>query len=313
MEPTPLTKEPVKEMTDGQVYVPAATSMPAAASSPAATPSPAAYVAKEKTVAPQAAAPNEKLAIHKPPHGSPPAGPAAPVSSHSSPGSPSHSSSPAPNGSIKRGITYTTGQLAQANALSGMTWGTDWDSSVTPGAGMTQGSLNFQFVPQLWGPDQNTHVKFWDNNAAGHPYLLFYNEPMMGGSNGPNVDANQAAQDFNSYMLPKQKAGAKVSTPCVANSQGQYMQDFLSHFQPGAIDVMCFHWYGNDVGGLQQTVEEFSGYAKKAGIKEIWLSEFAVQPTPQDLSPYLSYLDEKLDRYAYNLNDMGAGQQSYCA
>lgn len=143
-------------------------------------------------------------------------------------------------------------------------------------------------------------------NVAGAKHLLFYNEPDMDQSvGGSGIDVGTAVQDFKDIMQPLQAQGKAVSTPCVANSDSDYLESFLKEFPNGSIDILCFHWYGPDVNGLSSTVDTFQGLASKYGVKQLWMNEWAVQPAPNDLSQFTSYLDGKVDRYAYNMNDMG--------
>ena len=148
-------------------------------------------------------------------------------------------------------------------------------------------------------------------NAAGAKSALFYNEPDMDQSvGGSGIDVGTAIADFSTYMKPLQLQGKAVSTPCVANSDSGYLETFLEAFPSGSIDILCFHWYGPDINGLQSTVEQFQALASKHGVKQMWMNEWAVQPAPSDLSSFVSYLDGKVDRYAYNMNDM-AGSTGY--
>ncbi len=144
------------------------------------------------------------------------------------------------------------------------------------------------------------------SNAAGAKNALFYNEPDMPQSvGGSGIDVGTAIQDFSTYMKPLQDKGVKVSTPCVANSDNQYLEQFLGGLPKGTtVDILCFHWYGPDIGGLQSTVKQFKDTASSYGIKEVWINEWAVQPAPNDLSSFTSYLEQNVDRYAYNMNDM---------
>ena len=148
-------------------------------------------------------------------------------------------------------------------------------------------------------------------NVGDAKNLLFYNEPDMPQSvGGSGIDVGTAISDFITIMQPLQAHGKAVSTPCVANSDSGYLETFLKEFPNGSIDILCFHWYGPDINGLRQTVESFQGLASKYGVKQIWMNEWAVQPPPNDLSSFTSYLDGKVDRYAYNMNDM-AGSTGY--
>ena len=201
-----------------------------------------------------------------------------------------------------KGVAYNT--PAQATQISGLAWACNWGQLVT------LESPPFEYVPQLWGKKEGM-VESIKANAAGAKACLFYNEPDktldVGGS---QIDIGTVISDFTSVMKPIQAAGTKVSTPCVANSGLDFMTSFVKAFDKGSIDIMCFHWYGNDVGGLKSVVESFQALATEYEIKEMWINEWAVQPAPNDLSSYTSYLDGAVTRYAYNMNDI-AGSTGY--
>ena len=218
------------------------------------------------------------------------------VSPSASP-TPSSSTSSPKDSTGAKGLVYN--DASQANTMS-IAWGCNWGQT----AGIS--NPNFEYVPQLWG-QKNDFASTIASNAASAKAVLFYNEPDIPTSEGGSgIDVGQTISDFNTYMAPLKSSGKKVSTPCVANSDNDYMDQFLSGVGSGAVDIMCFHWYGNDISGLQGTVETFKALASKHGVSELWISEMAVQPTPSDLSPYLSYLNGAVDRYAYNLNDLGS-------
>ena len=214
----------------------------------------------------------------------------------SSPTTPS-SSSNSTDKTAAKGVVYDSGTAQQAISLA-PAWACDWDA--TPD---TSG-YNFQFVPQLWGP---THT-ITTSDVASSDYVLFYNEPdNCQGTGGACVGDTQAISDFNSRMKPFQSAGKKVSTPCVMNPSSSYMETFLQGFSKGAMDVLCFHWYGDDLSGLQQTVQTFKSLQQTYQIGELWIGEMGVNSKPSDISQYTQYLDGVVNRYAYNLNFLGSG------
>ena len=257
------------------------------------------------------AAVEEKYAPHGGNHGPPQQGPPAPVAPTSSAyvappavessaaAAPVSSSAPAasspPTTGGAKGVAYNT--PAQATQISGLSWACNW--------GQTPAMSNppFEFVPQLWGtkPGMTDSIAA---NCAGAKACLFYNEPDKPQSEGGSeIDFAAAAIDFGTYMAPIRKAGTKVSTPCVANDGAGYMGSWLEKVGSGNVDIMCFHWYGNDAAGLKQTIQTFQGLASQYGIPELWINEWAVQPAPSDLSSYIDAM-EGVTRYAYNMNDM---------
>ena len=159
-------------------------------------------------------------------------------------------------------------------------------------------------MPQLWGPSHTITT----SDTANSDYVLFYNEPdNCQGTGGSCVGAPQAITDFTSKMKPFQTAGKKVSTPCVMNPSSAYMETFLKGFDKGALDILCFHWYGDDLAGLQSTVQTFKSLQQTYQVKELWISEMGVNSKPSDVSQYTQYLDGAVDRYAYNLYNLGSG------
>ena len=255
----------------------------------------------------------EKYAPHGGNHGPPQQGPPAPVAPTSSAyvappvvessaaaalvssSAPVVSSPPTSGGA--KGVAYNT--PAQATQISGLSWACNW--------GQTAAMPNppFEFVPQLWGTKDGMTASI-GANCAGAKACLFYNEPDKSlDEGGSAIDWPQAATDFGTYMAPIRKAGTKVSTPCVANDGAGYMESWLGKVGSGNVDIMCFHWYGNDAAGLKSTIQTFQGLASQYGIPELWINEWAVQPAPSDLSTYISTMEEgKVTRYAYNMNDM---------
>ena len=86
------------------------------------------------------------------------------------------------------------------------------------------------------------------------------------------------------------------------------METFLQGVGSGAVDVLCFHWYGDDLGGLQSSVQTFSQLKSTYNIPEMWISEMGVNSKPSDISSYTQYLDGGVvNRYAYNLYFLGSG------
>ena len=251
-------------------------------------------------VAPPAPSPNTPAPQPSPASSAIAQAPSAPASSSAPAASSSAPSTPKTAGA--KGVAYNT--PAQASQVSGLAWACNWGQTADVS------NPSFEFVPQLWGnkPGMADSIK---SNCAGAKACLFYNEPDMSlAVGGSGIDVNTAISDFTSIMKPIQSAGSKVSTPCVANSDSSYMQTFVSAFPSGSIDIMCFHWYGNDLEGLKSTVGTFQALASQHGIKEMWINEWAVQPAPGDLSSYTSYLDGAVTRYAYNMNDI-AGSTGY--
>ncbi|KAG8532651.1 uncharacterized protein KY384_002528 [Bacidia gigantensis] len=205
----------------------------------------------------------------------------------------------------KRGILYKT--LDEANGMKGMSWGCNWDSSPMPAVGHAQGSLDFEFVPQLWGPE-DVHTSIWAANSQGAKYVMAFNEPNQpqgAGGCGP-MDAIAAVGPYESNFKANKDAGQKIVSPCVSNEAHEWLDTFISatSLKP---DAVCFHWYGQNKDELKGIVDTFKDLQSKHGVPELWLSEFAVNGglAPSDMQDLLSYLESSgVDRYAYNAEKM---------
>lgn len=196
-----------------------------------------------------------------------------------------------------KGVIYNAANAQQALSQA-PAWACDWD--VTPDVS----GYKFEFVPQLWGP---THT-ITTADTGTSDYVLFYNEPdNCSGTGGSCVGVQQTITDFTSKIKPFQTAGKKVSTPCVENPSTDYMKQFLGAFPKGSVDILCFHWYGDTLAELQSTVQSFKSIQSTYGCSELWLSEMGVNSNPSEISQYTQYLDGAVDRYAYNLYNLGAG------
>ena len=196
-----------------------------------------------------------------------------------------------------KGAAYNTADQVQGRDIA---WGCNWGQE--PGLSPT-----FDYVPQLWGKKNGFDTTIKANSASAKA-VLYYNEPDISTDlGGSGIDVGTAISDF-SIMQDIQKLGKKISSPCVANSGLDYADQFLSAFPKGSVDILCFHWYGEGVENLKIVVDQFAKLKETHGCSEMWINEWAVQPTPSDLSEYTSYLDGAVDRYAYNMNDIAGAQ-----
>ncbi|MCJ1275203.1 hypothetical protein MMC21_003004 [Puttea exsequens] len=201
------------------------------------------------------------------------------------------SSTSSPSGGVK-GVVFNEDNAARAATMSA-SWACNWDT--TPGAGVPPGA---EYVPQLWGPAKSLQVQ-------SSPYVLYYNEPDLcdsEGTGGSCVDVQTTINNFPGFK--SQASGKKVSSPCVRNSKADYLETFLKSQKP---DILCFHWYGYDLAGLTSTVEQFQQLQSTYQVGEIWIPEWGLNYTPTDISQYENYLNGQVNRYAYNLYNLGAG------
>ena len=213
------------------------------------------------------------------------------------------STAPSTDSAGAKGILYK--DLSMAQALTGMTWGTNWDSSPLPAVGKAQGNLGYEFVPQLWGSD-DVHTYWWSTNSPGHSWVMGFNEPnigLSGGGCGPMTEG-QAKDDYVNLLKVNKAAGQNLTSPCVSNDANDWLDNFLQLAVPELKpDALCFHWYGNDLDGLKGTVETYKAMQAKYEIYEIWMSEWAflADLSSEDASDVMSFLKTSgLDKYAYN-------------
>ncbi len=195
-----------------------------------------------------------------------------------------------------KGVIYKYPDTSSQAVSLDPSWACNWDSS--PGIS----NPPFEFVPQMWGPGATL------SDLSGSDYVLFYNEPdeCQSGAGGSCVSQSDTVRQFQTTFVPA-TSGKKVSTPCVTNGGASFLQSFLGSVGGSAVDVLCFHWYGDDLGSLQTAVQTFKQIQQQYSIKEIWINEMGVSSKPSDVSQYTEYLDTAVDRYAYNLFYLGSG------
>ena len=260
---------------------------------------------------------------------------------------PASSSSSAPvktNTGLKaRGILYggpeANAALSNANSYLGasngaMGWGWNWDSSPAPAAGHKTGTLDVQFVPMLLSAI-DTHTSLWNENSAGYPYLMGFNEPdMTTDKGGSQMDVGSCVQNWNTYMQPKASGSVKLISPGVTNNLDDsnmglhYLTSFLDQCKGCTIDVLAFHYYGkaSDLDYFKNTVQQFKNLQTQHGIPELWITEMAPTelPTKEQMDGFLEFLDSSesgVSRYAFNGLNTGTGQsldnavikEAYCA
>ena len=209
-----------------------------------------------------------------------------------------HSTNGTSDNTPAKGVIYKYPDTSSQAVSLAPAWACNWDS--TPGVS----NPPFQYVPQMWGPGHTLP------DLSGTDYVLFYNEPdeCQPGAGGSCVSQTDTVSQFQSTFLPA-TSGKKVSTPCVTNGASgvSFLQAFLGKVGGSTVDIVCFHWYGDDLGSLQSTVSTFKQIQQQYSIPEIWISEMGVNSKPTDVSQYTQYLDSAVDRYAYNLFYLGAG------
>ena len=204
-----------------------------------------------------------------------------------------------------------------------MGWGWDWDSSPSPQSGPATGTLNVQFVPMILSA-ADTHTQWWDQNSAGHPYLMGFNEPDMTlDKGGSQMDVNTCVAKYMEYLDKKKSDSTKLISPATTNNLDDpnmgvhYMSNFLASCkqQNCHIDVLAFHYYGeaSDLQYFKNTVQKFQALQSQYQIPELWITEMAPlqAPTADQMSAFLEFLDDPssgVDRYAFNGLNTNSGQ-----
>lgn len=212
----------------------------------------------------------------------------------------------------KRGAAYNDASSVQAlDQNSAISWAYNWGAS--PNGELPQG---VEFVPMLWGLKTiHEFVGGIETILAGGnvKYVMGFNEPD--GSGQSSMTTSDAATNFLQFLTPYLGSLSLVS-PGVTNSQspGQgldWMREFLGSCSQCGVSVLAVHWYGDTAEDFTQFVQQAMDLASAQGLKEVWVTEFALN---EDLSSQSSssnsadflrqvqpWLDEQemVTRYAY--------------
>lgn len=175
------------------------------------------------------------------------------------------STKPASTGG-KAGLAWNDGNVPfMKNLLNTgkVTWCYTW-SPWTPGGGC-------EFVPMLWSGKQ---ISDWNKNIAGKSFknVLAFNEPEISGQSEMSV--GEAVGLWKQYIKPMD---ARHGAPAVTTSPKglAWIKDFLDSCDNcGAIDFLCFHYYGMDPDDFISTIE---GIHKTYPNYKIWVTEWACQ------------------------------------
>jgi hypothetical protein len=226
-----------------------------------------------------------------------PAAPAAPAAGSSAGG--------------KRGLAYNSPQLTKAFGGTSVSWAYNWapDAAGDLSSGM-------EFVPMLWGPKA---FGAWDAAAksavsAGAKHMLSFNEPDHGDQ--ANMNGATAAEAHIKYMNPY-AGSVKIGSPAVTSggptggTDGMgltWMQNFLDSCGGKCkMDFLVTHWYGasGDADWFKKHVQSAIDVAKKNGIGKVWITEFGVTGSNDEIAKFLGevlpFLDstDAVERYAF--------------
>lgn len=113
----------------------------------------------------------------------------------------------------KRGLAYNSSSPSlQVFANSDITWVHSWSSY------SFDAPSEFLFVPTLWG-DEPMHTDNWENLAAGHPYLMSFNEPDIVAQ--ANMEVGEAVAAYKKHMFRLRKDGVQIGAPSVCSGSGK--------------------------------------------------------------------------------------------
>ncbi|KAL6359143.1 hypothetical protein LRP88_07360 [Fusarium phalaenopsidis] len=174
-------------------------------------------------------------------------------------------------------------------------------------------SLDLSFVPMLWSGSAE-HTGAWEANMAraiarGSSAILSFNEPDR--ADQANMSPEEAALSHIQHLNPY-RGKVMIGAPSVTNSR-EYGQglDWLSAFfdacaqqeQDCAVDFCPVHWYsGANNGGAFWTADLLQHLSKAheaCGWRPVWLTEFAVPGSSEEIEAFLRDALPKLENLDY--------------
>ncbi|KAI4219872.1 MAG: hypothetical protein L6R36_008018 [Xanthoria steineri] len=218
-------------------------------------------------------------------------------------------------GAGKRGLAYNSSSPSlQVFANSEITWVHNWYSS--PDGAPSE----FLFVPTLWS-DESPHSDNWATLAAGHQYLMSFNEPDIVAQ--ANMQVGDAVAAYKELMFPLRKTGVQIGAPSVSSGSGEneagipmgtgWLGQFLEKCDDEntcVADFVSGHWYGCPGGScsVSDDVSSFQSYVtdliSTAAGRDVWVPEFQrygdAGGQQEFLQTVLPWLDSSaVVRYAY--------------
>ncbi|OAA33990.1 Glycoside hydrolase, subgroup, catalytic core [Cordyceps fumosorosea ARSEF 2679] len=199
----------------------------------------------------------------------------------------------------KRGIAYNDVNLANLLSLHcpACKWAYNWGST-------REEVLNpdVEYVPMLWS-NAPEHVRAWETQEKVDGIIFSFNEPDV--ADQSNMTAVEAAAAHILYMnsLPDQ---ARVGTPSITSSskpsQGlSWLKDFLHECQNLGgcrFDFCNTHWY-SEAQWIEAMFAHLDEVHKVCEGKPVWLTEFAVQGTDEEVGSFLEAAVPRLERLPY--------------
>ena len=132
-----------------------------------------------------------------------------------------------------------------------------------------------EFIPMLWGIDQNHDGNQFINQAKGAKVVLGFNEPER--RDQANIDPVVAARAWKQFIEPLRAQGVRLGSPAIASTDEglKWMQQFLNELSRvgGRIDFLALHWYGR---GADNFINWITNARRRLGDRyPVWVTEFA--------------------------------------
>ena len=209
-----------------------------------------------------------------------------------------------------KGLCYNDPNLTWAFEDSPVSWVYNW--ATQPG-GLVPAA--FEYVPMLWGTGS---IESWFSDAtnainAGSGHLLSFNEPDL--PEQANIPPEEAARAHVLSMSPF-VGRVRIGSPAVSNGVHPnrtiglvWLESFLTKCKAEncTIDFVAFHWYNDasQIDAFEQHVRNVVHLTQSYGIEKVWLTEFGVFGSDEEVLLFLSSALEILgsieavERYAY--------------
>jgi hypothetical protein len=175
---------------------------------------------------------------------------------------------------------------------------------------------NWGPTPPLF-PDVESVPCIWDDTVIG---------ATLGGNSEWVIGPNECDQHDQCNRSPEYMARAwaelervypdrKLTSPQVVRWDRRWLEEWYAAYQAQnggrapRLDAIAIHTYwGNDITAYQEQVRYYIALAQRWGVKEVWITEFAIAPgldrtvqaTVDDLRAYIAWLDAQpmVTRYA---------------
>ncbi|HEX3773934.1 MAG TPA: glycoside hydrolase family protein [Polyangiaceae bacterium] len=222
---------------------------------------------------------------------------------------------PATECSSKRGIAYafdvTSANPDMSVLKAGVGWFYGWSNGPSANAKPAYPAMNMEFVPMVWGGGFNV-ANVEKQIPAGAKYLLGFNEPNFGASQGQsNLTPQQAASMWPQIQQIAADKNLQIVSPALNYCSGDCNQtdpfvwwdQFFAACTNCKVDYLAAHWYACTVNALEDYLTQLKKYNKP-----IWLTEFACADggpyTPDQVKTYMlqatNYLEHDPDVFRYS-------------